>query len=68
MNQLTLPYLSAHFAVHALTVLSFAALSLGAMLAYASRIYPGQQAAFERYGGIMIISGLAMLGLSFPSL
>ena len=42
-------------------------LASGAGLAYVAEVYPGKRAKLEYLGGFMILGGLALLGVTFPS-
>ena len=43
-------------------------IAVGASLALGARKYPRQQLQLERWGGGLVMGGLACLGLAFPML
>lgn len=47
-------------------VLSVIILAGGATVAYESRLFPARRKMFEGCGGILFITGLVLLGFTFP--
>ena len=67
MNQIDLESAAKLAGCLALMIPSLAMLASGAGLAYVAEVYPGKRAKLEYLGGFMILGGLALLGVTFPS-
>jgi hypothetical protein len=52
--------------VQILGILSVFIVTAGAALAYASRFSPARRKLFESCGGILFVTGLVLLGFTFP--
>ncbi|MGH7001219.1 MAG: hypothetical protein ACREEA_06910 [Stellaceae bacterium] len=47
-------------------ILGMIAIALGAIAALAAARFPIRQAQLERWGGDLMVAGVALLGFSFP--
>lgn len=47
-------------------ILGMIAITLGVIAAFAAARFPVRQAQLERWGGDLVVAGVALLGFSFP--
>ena len=58
--------MTSHTEATVFLILGMIAIALGAIAALAAARFPVRQAQLERWGGDLMVAGVALLGFSFP--